>query len=334
MMCANGSQDAKRSDVDDWSHEFRVLHSELHSFLEQQFARQHELLRDVHERVKIVQHACHHGNHGNHATIFPMTSRKTSIRTSVIREDSVYHDELHQESDHDSIQIFGLGEEEVDEEGHEISRQSQNEDHGYEGRPRRQKLKRRDSARHSFVRRTLEAHKEKADKEASKLKYLRSRSTINFPAERSWLASQIETLVASKFFTNAIMCLILMNVILLGIEVDVSTILGQNDVPKWFGTVNSFIVMIFVLEVCLKCVAVGFVEYWCGHEACWNAFDALIITVSVFETVIDIWAQSMSADVANSSHLRVVRTIPACILRCVFLSLLLPQSCTLTYPGY
>ena len=33
-------------------------------------------------------------------------------------------------------------------------------------------------------------------------------------------------------------------------EVDVSTQLGQNDVPRWFGTVNTVIVVV-------KCVAQG-----------------------------------------------------------------------------
>jgi len=296
----------------DWSYEFQ----RLHSVLEQQFARQHELLREVHNQVRMGQQRI------PPVPSLSMTARKTSIRSSVIHEDSTYRDQdrMSQETNHESVNVgfaepvlvgYGVGEtapsptEEEEEEG--ITRQ--NENHPYEERPKRGRATRRDSARHSFVRRTLEAHQKKADKEASKLKYLRSRSTLNIPAERSWLTQQIEKLVSSKGFSNAIMMLILLNVILLGVEVDVSTLLGQNDVPKWFGTVNTGIVMLFVGEVALKCIAVGFTEYWCGHEACWNAFDALIITVSVFETIIDIWAQSMSADVANSSHLRVVRTI-------------------------
>lgn len=292
----------------DWSYEFQ----RLHAILEQQFARQHELLREVHNQVRMGQHRI------PPAPLLPMTARKTSIRSSVIHEDSTYldQDETSQETTHESVNVgfaepvlIGFGEtaESPTEEEEDITRQ--NENHPYQNRPKRGRVQRRDSARHSFVRRTLQAHQEKADKEASKLKYLRSRSTLNIPPERSWLAQQIEKLVATKGFSNAIMILILLNVILLGVEVDVSTLLGQNDVPKWFGTVNTMIVMLFVGEVALKCIAVGFAEYWCGHEACWNVFDALIITVSVFETVIDIWAQSMFADVANSSHLRVVRTI-------------------------
>ena len=305
----------------DWSYEFQ----RLHSVLEQQFARQHELLREVHNQVRMGQQRI------PPVPSLSMTARKTSIRSSVIHEDSTYRDQdrMSQETNHESVNVgfaepvlvgYGVGEtapsptEEEEEEG--ITRQ--NENHHYEDRPKRGRATRRDSARHSFVRRTLEAHQKKADKEASKLKYLRSRSTLNIPAERSWLTQQIEKLVSSKGFSNAIMMLILLNVILLGVEVDVSTLLGQNDVPKWFGTVNTGIVMLFVGEVALKCIAVGFTEYWCGHEACWNAFDALIITVSVFETIIDIWAQSMSADVANSSHLRVVRTILGYTLKSVF----------------
>eukprot|EP00913_Durusdinium_trenchii_P034790 g32544.t1 len=114
------------------------------------------------------------------------------------------------------------------------------------------------------------------------------------------------------------MMVIMLNVILLGVEVDVSTDLGQDDIPKWFGWVNSVIVLFFVFE-----------EYWCGPEASWNIMDAIIIAVSLVETGIDIWAQTaasnkcgrihisslvqmMSADsgsVTNSSQLRLVRSI-------------------------
>lgn len=40
-------------------------------------------------------------------------------------------------------------------------------------------------------------------------------------------------------------------------EVDVSTQLGQNDVPRWFGSVNTVIVAIFCVEIVVKCVAQG-----------------------------------------------------------------------------
>ena len=43
----------------------------------------------------------------------------------------------------------------------------------------------------------------------------------------------------------------------MGVEVDVSTQLGQNDVPRWFGTVNTVIVAIFCVEIVVKCVAQG-----------------------------------------------------------------------------
>ena len=289
----------------DWSSEFQ----KLHSLLEQQFTRQWELLSEVHDRLKTVQQGSHP------AALPPMTSRKTSVRSSVIRENSVYHSTS-------SLDPVPLGESMLAHAGmadgsvpssvetdadFDVCREDA--EFEYEERPRRGRSRRRDSSRHSFVRRTLEAHQQKADKEAFRLKGLRSKSVQGEQKESSWLATQIEKLVASKLFSNGIMMLILLNVVLLGVEVDVSTVLGQSDVPRWFGVANTIIVMIFVLEVALKCFAVGLTEYWCGHDACWNAFDGLIITVSVFETTIDIWAQSMSADVANSSHLRVIRTI-------------------------
>ena len=242
----------------------------LHSFLEQQFSRQFELLREVNDRVKLFQQR-------SQPASLPFTSCRTSVRSSVIHEDSVIHhgiDLQKSATEHIGVAESRTPREDTFDEGR---REFENA-----GRSRK-----RDSARHSFVRRTLEAHKEKADHEASKLKFFRSRNVVAVPVARSWLATQIEKLVASRLFSNSIMLLILLNVVLLGVEVDVSTLLGQEEIPAWFGIVNTCIVMVFVLEVVLKCIAIGFAEYWCGHEACWNMFDAFIITVSVFETAID-----------------------------------------------
>ena len=45
--------------------------------------------------------------------------------------------------------------------------------------------------------------------------------------------------MTSTVFVNIIMAVILFNSILLGVEIDVSSRLGQEDIPGWFAVVNA-----------------------------------------------------------------------------------------------
>ncbi|CAJ1379666.1 unnamed protein product [Effrenium voratum] len=168
--------------------------------------------------------------------------------------------------------------------------------------------KNRDSARHSFVRKALQEHQDKANNQSSRLAQLRASAEPRIDTRGTW-RRQLDVFVSSPVFVNFIMVLIMMNVVLLGVEVDLSATLGQSDVPGWFGMANTLIVCVFVVEVMLKILAQGCFEYWCGQEALWNIMDVIIITVSVVETSIDLWAQTVSSGAANSSHLRLVRSI-------------------------
>ena len=47
------------------------------------------------------------------------------------------------------------------------------------------------------------------------------------------------TKVTSTVFVNIIMAVILFNSILLGVEIDASSKLGQEDIPSWFAVVNA-----------------------------------------------------------------------------------------------
>lgn len=58
----------------------------------------------------------------------------------------------------------------------------------------------------------------------------------------------LNTQVISPFFTNFIMFLIVTNAVLLGVEIDVSAKVGQDDIPTWFGTLNSCLVFVFVSD--------------------------------------------------------------------------------------
>lgn len=101
---------------------------------------------------------------------------------------------------------------------------------------------------------------------------------------------------------------------MLGIEIDVSSQLGQNEIPVWFGLVNNVFVFIFLCELVLKLVAAGCDEFWRGDDALWNAFDFVIVAIAVAEAVVDLAVQSIfAADGSNSFRvmraLRLARTL-------------------------
>ncbi|CAE7828106.1 Scn11a [Symbiodinium microadriaticum] len=115
------------------------------------------------------------------------------------------------------------------------------------------------------------------------------------------------TIVHSASFTYAITFLILVNMVILGIEVDVASTLPPYQEPRWFGLINLTIVVIFVAELVLKFVAYGCRGFIHGPERWWNLFDVIIIGTSVLETIMEfvtIWMAAMQMD---SSHLRVMR---------------------------
>ena len=105
------------------------------------------------------------------------------------------------------------------------------------------------------------------------------------------------------------MLLILINLVLLGIEVDVASSLPPDEDPEWFKTLNVLIVFIFVTEILLKFIAHGCREFFCGNDKWWNVFDLSIISASVMETITEVIASAISVGNMDSSHLRIMRFV-------------------------
>ncbi|CAE7880300.1 SCN10A [Symbiodinium sp. KB8] len=149
---------------------------------------------------------------------------------------------------------------------------------------------------------TSENKMAQAQQQASQL----TRARRAHSSETAGARSCLERIVSSDRFNNLIMFLIMANVILMGIEVDVSSTLGQGDIPRWFNTVNLIMVSGFVVETILKHLAFGCSGFWCGAESGWNIFDFAVVVVSVVECALDLWAQSLDA---NSGQVRILRTV-------------------------
>lgn len=66
--------------------------------------------------------------------------------------------------------------------------------------------------------------------------------------------------------------------------------------------------MIFALETALKLVVMGCHEYWRGKSWKWNAFDFLIVGMSVAETGLEYFSQAVFGDGGGGS-VRVMRAL-------------------------
>eukprot|EP00913_Durusdinium_trenchii_P020815 g19554.t1 len=95
------------------------------------------------------------------------------------------------------------------------------------------------------------------------------------------------------------MAVILFNSILLGVEIDASSKLGQEDIPSWFAVVNACVVALFLGEMLLKIYGLGCGRFWKGEEAVWKlGFTAL-----------DWWVQTMDTSADGGNSFRVVKTL-------------------------
>jgi len=116
--------------------------------------------------------------------------------------------------------------------------------------------------------------------------------------------------VSSVQFGYGIMLLIVVNMVIMGIEVDTVASLRLNEEPEWFSTVNNVIVGIFTCELVLKFTAFGCAGFFCGREKWWNIFDLAIVGASIIETLTDLISKglaSQNGEAMNSSHLRIMR---------------------------
>ncbi|CAK9007187.1 unnamed protein product [Durusdinium trenchii] len=149
--------------------------------------------------------------------------------------------------------------------------------------------------------------REKARKQAVRLRESRL-SPGRAPSRVEKYADRVNQIVTSPLFTNSIMLLIMINVILLGVEVDLSAGVGISDVPSWLSWANAAFVGIFCIELLLRYAAVGRRAFWCGEDSSWNVFDFVVITVSVADVALDYMAVWLSPSV-NAGQLRLVRSI-------------------------
>ncbi|CAL1135245.1 unnamed protein product, partial [Cladocopium goreaui] len=114
--------------------------------------------------------------------------------------------------------------------------------------------------------------------------------------------------VSSNTFSNGVQLLIMLNLIILGVEVDYAANLQPGAEPPIFEVTNQIIVILFLMELLMKWGAYGCRNFFCGRERLWNIFDFVIVGLSLAETGMELLFEAFfNAGEMNSSHLRVMR---------------------------
>lgn len=169
----------------------------------------------------------------------------------------------------------------------------------------------RNSARMSFARNMYTDHIQKAKDAAAK--EFSSKVFMDEDLEGTGFCARLRScalrIVTAPVTAHFVMALILLNLILLGVEVDVSARLGANDIPGWFDVVNAIIVMVFVLELGFMMLGYGLNKFFFGRDKWWNVFDFAIVTLSALETLVQLWAPGLLAEMRYMRFLRLARAL-------------------------
>ncbi|CAE7360835.1 Cacna1g [Symbiodinium natans] len=113
--------------------------------------------------------------------------------------------------------------------------------------------------------------------------------------------------VRSGAFRAGVPVVILINLILLGVEVDQSAKLPPNAQMHGFQVANMVIVCFFLFEILLKLHAYGGRAMFFGKDKWWNWSDLLIFSMSVFEIIGEAMASVVFATQMDPTQLRTMR---------------------------
>ncbi|CAJ1349888.1 unnamed protein product [Effrenium voratum] len=120
-----------------------------------------------------------------------------------------------------------------------------------------------------------------------------------------------QSVSAHPAFRYGSMLMIGLNLMLLGLEADISARSGADDVPRFFIIANTAVVAFFVLELAVNFTAEGCRDFFRGNERSWNIFDFIIIALSVVDACLQFLSQSDSWQSGEARLIRAVRVARA-----------------------
>eukprot|EP00931_Biecheleriopsis_adriatica_P073307 TRINITY_DN47618_c0_g1_i1.p1 TRINITY_DN47618_c0_g1~~TRINITY_DN47618_c0_g1_i1.p1 ORF type:complete len:651 (-),score=115.72 TRINITY_DN47618_c0_g1_i1:8-1918(-) len=156
-------------------------------------------------------------------------------------------------------------------------------------------------------------HSKKADMKRSASIEGSAFSTSEAEKAVSWEAlfrkprKMARVLISKKAFESAVMFLIFVNVVVVGIEVDIAARSRQSAVDPVFTYLDRTFTGIFAAELLLKLWALGCHDFFFGGDRTWNTFDFGVVSMSLAEILISVFGSLNQLFAA--SHLRVLRVL-------------------------
>eukprot|EP00931_Biecheleriopsis_adriatica_P018612 TRINITY_DN12988_c0_g2_i1.p1 TRINITY_DN12988_c0_g2~~TRINITY_DN12988_c0_g2_i1.p1 ORF type:complete len:524 (+),score=93.09 TRINITY_DN12988_c0_g2_i1:98-1573(+) len=111
-----------------------------------------------------------------------------------------------------------------------------------------------------------------------------STSTVQDGESCCCLVSVCRHLLKRIEFEACFAIIILVSVIIIGVEVDMSAMIPvDNSLPIGFEVVNAFFTLAFLLELLIRLIGVGFWDYFVGPNYPWHILDLLLVLTSLVE---------------------------------------------------
>jgi len=166
------------------------------------------------------------------------------------------------------------------------------------------------SSQESIVRASTAVHRLRAEMKDQNLRLSKKIKVTSreFKLSRGLFRSWANVVSSSQYFANFVSLCIIFNVILLGVEVDVAGSLSLEEAPTWLWIMNALIVGLFVVEIIVKWIALGW-DFWVGPEYRWNIFDLVIILISVVDAILDRVAEEKQANLRLFRSIRLARAL-------------------------
>eukprot|EP00930_Biecheleria_cincta_P059098 TRINITY_DN44860_c0_g1_i1.p1 TRINITY_DN44860_c0_g1~~TRINITY_DN44860_c0_g1_i1.p1 ORF type:complete len:596 (+),score=98.84 TRINITY_DN44860_c0_g1_i1:25-1812(+) len=101
--------------------------------------------------------------------------------------------------------------------------------------------------------------------------------------------TRLQRVVGSSYFEFGMLLLVAVNVILMGVELDVSIGLPASELPSVYRILDNLCTGFYFTEVIVKVLAFGCRYYFYGPENRWNILDLVVVATSLLEVVTQVF---------------------------------------------
>lgn len=114
-------------------------------------------------------------------------------------------------------------------------------------------------------------------------------------------------LLESKYFEMFLAAVVILNVVMIGFEVEMTSWAKSSEAPIIFTYANWVFTITYSLEGMLKLIVLGPFNFCCGKEWAWNVLDTIIVLCSWADIITSLLLSD--AGMVSTGQLRIMRII-------------------------